>query len=183
MTIEPLGDGEIRRFRQGDPQMFRRIVERYSPRLMSVAITYAVDRDDARDLLQEVWFRVFRKRGQFVGRGSLIGWLYSICRTVCLDATAKRQTRDRLAPEALQIQPEYTPGSEDLVHRSEVRRSLHEALLALPTREREVAIMRMIEGRSTRETARLLGIAEGTVKAALHHAIKKLKSSMEVWVS
>jgi len=180
VTLEPFSVGDIARFRRGDHGTFRKVVERYSPRLMAVVTSYASDADEARDLLQEVWFRAFRKRRQFAARGSLIGWLFSICRSVCLDSTAKRHTRERLV---LETPRRDFPVTEDATYRSELRRGLHEALSALPAREREVAIMRLIEGRSTRETAEQLECAEGTVKAALHHAIAKLKSSMEVWVS
>ena len=48
--------------------------------------------------------------------------------------------------------------------------------------ERDVVVLRMLEQRSTRETADALRCAEGTVKATLHHALKKLQHSMEVWV-
>jgi RNA polymerase sigma factor (sigma-70 family) len=54
--------------------------------------------------------------------------------------------------------------------------------MELPDRERDVVILRMLEGRSTREAAEALGCAEGTVKATLSHALKKLHSSMEIWV-
>ncbi len=52
----------------------------------------------------------------------------------------------------------------------------------LPERERDVVVLRMLYERSTRETAEVLGCAEGTVKSTLPHALKKLQVSMEVWV-
>ena len=54
--------------------------------------------------------------------------------------------------------------------------------MELPERERDIVVLRMLYQRSIRETAEALGCAEGTVKAALHHALKKLQNSMEVWV-
>ncbi len=56
------------------------------------------------------------------------------------------------------------------------------ALMDLSERERDVVVLRMLEQRSTHETADALRCAEGTVKATLHHALKKLQHSMEVWV-
>ena len=59
--------------------------------------------------------------------------------------------------------------------------AIEATLLELPERERDVVILRMLQEKSTREAARALGCAEGTVKATLHHALAKLRVSMEVW--
>jgi RNA polymerase sigma-70 factor (ECF subfamily) len=169
---------ELDLFRQGDHGVFRRIVDIYSPRLMAITTCYASDPDDARDLLQETWFRAYDRRNQFASRGTLIGWLYALCRTVCLDAQVRRKTRERHASGAASGFEGKDPGRHWAL-----RRSLHEAFAALPPREQEVAVMRLVEGYSTRETAQRLGCAEGTVKAALCHAVQKLRTSMEGWIS
>ena len=65
---------------------------------------------------------------------------------------------------------------------SALHESINRALMELPERERDVVVLRMLYQRSTREAAEALGCAEGTVKAALHHALKKLQNSMEAWV-
>lgn len=175
-------DFDVAGFRSGNAAVFRNAVEQYSPRLLSIVRSFAVDNDDAHDLLQEVWQRAYDKRRTFAGAGSLLGWLLAIARTVGLAAQRRRTSRDRFHPD-----PSYHTGEPPLdpsqrVERQELARSIRRALLELPDRERDVVVLRMIEQRSTRETAALLGCAEGTVKASLHSALKKLRAPMEVWV-
>lgn len=161
--------------------MFRRIVEALSPRLMSMTYSFTRDQDEARDLLQETWIRAYEKRHQYGGRGSLVGWLYSIGRSVCLDALAKRKRREELDFRATDS-PSFD-SSDQLDHRVDLRCALHSAFADLPPRERDVVWARLVSGLSTRETAKLLGCAEGTIKATLHHALGKIKISMEEWVT
>ncbi len=143
--MNPLTSHDLSRFRTGEEAVFRRVVEDYSPRLLAFVRPFAADLDDAHDLLQEMWHRAYEKRRSFSGSGSLLGWLYAVCRTVCLASAERRTARGGLAA-----------GSP---------------------------LARMLRQRSTRETAEMLGCAEGTVKATLHHALKKLQISTEVWVS
>ncbi len=73
------------------------------------------------------------------------------------------------------------PSPGDEAERAELRASIKWALLELPARQRDVVILRLLQGLSTREVAERLRIAEGTVKATLNHGLKKLRNSMEVW--
>jgi RNA polymerase sigma factor (sigma-70 family) len=102
-------------------------------------------------------------------------------RTVCLASAERRVARGGLAAGS-----PLAPDPPDPQHDAEqaaLRESISRAVMDLPERERDVVVLRMLRQRSTRETAEMLGCAEGTVKATLHHALKKLQISMEVWVS
>ncbi|MCZ6916258.1 MAG: RNA polymerase sigma factor [Gemmatimonadetes bacterium] len=173
---------ELTRFHDGDELLFRRVVESWSPRLLAAVRPFATDLDDAHDLLQEAWQRAYEKRTAYTGTGTLIGWLYAVCRNVCLTALERRKSREQRIPNAhdLALSAPRHPG--DIVENAELGESINRAIMELPDRERDVVVLRLVEQRSTSETAELLGCAEGTVKAALHHAVKKLQSSMEVWV-
>ncbi len=181
-NLSRLTSDELARFRAGDETIFRRVVDAYSPRLLAFLRSFATDLDEAHDLLQDVWHRAYDKRGTYSGSGTLLGWLYAISRSTGLAAGKKRSVRDRVTVEHA-YHTGAPPANPDVAtERAALRRSLRHALVELPEREREVVILRMIEQRSTRETAAALDCAEGTVKAALHHALKKLQSSMEAWV-
>lgn len=177
-----LTGGEWQRFRDGDESLFRRLVEEHSPRLLAVVRPFAADLDEAHDLLQETWRRVYEKRMGYSGSGTLLGWLYAVCRSVCLAEARKRSSRSEATLEPARLMGSSTAGPDSLAEQAQLQRSIRVALLELPERERDVVILRMLDGVSTRETAERLGCAEGTVKATLHHALKKLKRSMEVWV-
>lgn len=177
-----LNSSELRLFHEGDAALFRRLVEEHSPHLLAVVRPFAGDLDEAHDLLQETWRRVFEKRATYLGQGTLAGWFYVVCRNVCLAAAQKSKSRGGVAldPEVLSGATPADPARD--AEQARLRLSIGEALMALPARERDVVILRMLEQRSTRETAEALGCAEGTVKATLHHAMKKLRDSMKVWV-
>jgi RNA polymerase sigma-70 factor (ECF subfamily) len=173
---------ELARFHAGDELLFRRVVETWSPRLLAAVRPFATDLDEAHDLLQEAWQRAYEKRSAYTGTGTLIGWLYAVCRNVCLSAVEKRRSREQLMPNAHDLALSPPPHPDDIAEDAELGQSINRAIMELPERERDVVVLRLVEQRSTRETAEMLGCAEGTVKAALHHAVKKLQTSMEVWV-
>ena len=167
----PLPAIDIDRFHSGDERLFAELVRDYSPRLLPHLRRYSQSTDtDAADLLQEVWLRAFQKRRGFDGRGSLFGWLLMICRTVGMTAVRKQSPHQPLDQARLAT----TSDAERNVERTR----LHEAVDALPARQRDVVILRIVEDRSTADTAHILGCAEGTVKAALHAAVHKLKETL-----
>ena len=158
--------------------LFERLVRDYSPRLLPVLRRYAPGRQHVEDLLQEVWLRAFQKRHTFSGRGSLLGWLLTICRTVGLAGAGARAATGLAALDA-SVAEGVAPARE---YTDELER-LRAAIDRLPDRQREVVLLRVVEGRSTADAARILQCAEGTVKAALHQAIDKLYDALKEKVS
>src|SRR5512146_26950 len=129
MSAEAAASDEVARFRAGDGVAFRGIVARYSPYLAAVARSFAADGDDLQDLLQQAWARIYERRGDFDGRGSLLGWALAVCRRECL-GRLRRETA-RVAAEArfsAETQDAAAPG--DPVLPAE-RGSIHAALAAL----------------------------------------------------
>lgn len=175
-----LGPDDALRFREGDAGVFRRVVDGCSPRLLAVTRSFATDDDDAHDLLQETWRRAWQRRETFRSTGSIQGWLYAVCRSVCLSHRAKRSRVDVPAAVGALAAPESASPAA-AAEQSELRAAIHLALMELPERERDVAWLRLVDGFTIRETAEALSIADGTVKATLHHAIRKLRTSMEQW--
>jgi RNA polymerase sigma-70 factor, ECF subfamily len=161
-------DIDIGRFHAGDENLFAELVRSYSPRLLPMLRRYAGTGADVNDILQEVWLRAFSKRHTFAGRGSFLGWLMAVSHTVGMAAVRKRSrepTMHALPEVAVSNDPDTAL----------LRDVLREAVLTLPERERDVVLLRLVEGLSTAETARTLECAQGTVKATLHHAIRKLR--------
>lgn len=158
---------DLDRFHAGDEVLFEELVRIYSPRLLPHLRGYAGRNADAHDLLQEVWLRAYRKRETFDGRGSFFGWLLMVSRTVGI-AAARKDKPGRMTEELPEIPIESDPATGLLRH------ALRNAVLALPERQRDVVLLRVVEGMSTAETARLLQCAQGTVKATLHQATRKL---------
>ena len=143
----------------------------HSPRLLASLRSYATADADAHDLLQETWLRAYRKRGTYEGRGSFAGWLLMVARSVGVNAVSARNTRFVQQYADIAVDPDADSAL--------LRTILYDAVLTLPPRQRDVVLMRLMEGLSTAETAYRLDCAQGTVKATLHHAIHKLQTLLK----
>jgi len=139
-------------------------------------------REDAEDAMQEALVRTYRQVRQLRDAAAFRPWLYRTVRNVCLMARRRRVAEpthvlslDEVLPiggdmsqRVEAVSPSPTP--EDLTSQSRQRRRLKDALAVLPASYRAVVFLRDMEGLSTRETARTLGISEDNVKARLHRA-------------
>lgn len=169
---------DIAGFRAGESAAFEALFARYSPYLAAVARPFAQDADDLRELVQGAWTRIYERRLAFDGRGSLLGWMMAVCRRECL-GRARREKVRWAAEMAYSAALKAGDGAEPAQPLSAAeRRSVHAAVAALPPRQRDAVLLRMLEGRSTRETAGIMGCAEGTVKALLHQGVERLRQSM-----
>jgi RNA polymerase sigma-70 factor (ECF subfamily) len=171
---------EYQRFLAGDPELFAAVVDHHSPRLARFASRYGRATHDLEDLLQETWIAAFERRTSFQNRGSFEGWLLRVCRTVCADRV-RRRTREAMGlAELTRAAPERDDGHEvmgDALRRQELGDLATDYVMRLPPKQRLIVISRLVFGRTTSETARLMGCAEGTVKATLRQALLKLRSS------
>lgn len=173
--------GKLNAFHAGDPSLFRELVESHTPRLLSLARSLIGDEDEAHDAVQATWVQAFRNRRQLDALAALPGWLGAICRNMVRSEGRKATVRARRAPEVVDLGPTPSERPDARAHRDELRRAVSDAIAALPPRQREVVVLRILDGRSTRECARLLDIAEGTVKATLHHALGNLHPLLRSW--
>lgn len=180
-----LDEDLLARFHAGEEKLFEALVDQHTPRLLLVARAFSSHEEEARDLVQETWVRAYRKRRSYRSAGSLFGWLAAVCRSIALNRlrAAGRRPADRLDDHAsAAVAASGGPGVAGAeIDAEAVRRNLHRALLELGERRRQVVLLRLVEGRTTAETAERLGIAEGTVKATLHQALAALRAQLQEW--
>jgi RNA polymerase sigma-70 factor (ECF subfamily) len=131
---------------------------------------------DASEAAQEALARAWSRRREKRANVSWWTWAGGFAVRVCRETRRDRRLSAlRQAPdEAMPARP--GPRLEPLTPR---HAALHHAILALPDRQREVTVLRFLMGLSTRQTARMLGCPEGTVKSNLHKAILNLKATLE----
>ncbi len=174
---EPLAPDDVAAFRAGDPALLDGLAAHCAPYLLAVARAYAADDDQAADFVQQAWIRIQQGRATFDGRGSLLGWMLAVCRRTCLAGV--RHEKARAAAEAVYVIEDGLDGpGEDTGPGARERASVHAALAALPPRQRDAVILRLLQDRTTRETAAVMGCAEGTVKALLHQGVQNLKRTL-----
>ena len=139
------------------------------------------DPADAADATQEVYVRVVRSVMAFRGESAFGTWLHRVTVNVCMTALRRRgdvRARGQSAG-AVDFQPDELlsedAGPEARAETADLAARTARALAALPDDAREVVVLRDVQGLSTKETAELLGLTEGTVKVRLHRAHARLR--------
>ncbi|NOZ88218.1 MAG: sigma-70 family RNA polymerase sigma factor [Deltaproteobacteria bacterium] len=186
-----LGEQElVVRARKGDKRAFSALVERYQRRVFSLAVGVLHDPEEAMDVSQEVFIRVFRSLDKFEGTSSFGTWLYRVTMNLSIDHIRSRKRRQEESFEAssdnlhvLETMSEenrtvskvsFNP--VDVVSEQELKIKLDECLSKLPDIHRQVLVLRELEGLSYSDIAKVLDISKGTVMSRLHHARDKLKA-------
>ncbi|QFZ23912.1 RNA polymerase sigma factor SigM [Saccharothrix syringae] len=156
----------------GDPHAFAELVRRHRDRMWAVALRTLRDPEEAADALQEAFISAFRAAASFRAESQVTTWLHRIVVNACLDRMRRRQTRPTVPlPEAGPGEP-VSP--RDAMAERETRLVVQEALNELPEEQRAPIVLVDVEGYSVAETARMLGIAEGTVKSRCARGRAKL---------
>lgn len=163
MTSPPSDTELVARVVNGDHEAFELVMRAHEDRVFSVCLRVMGNRDQALDATQETFLTVFRKAGQFKGESALGTWIYRIAVNTCYDLIRKSKRRPS---EPL---PDYVdpadPSSQDLLDSAALRPSIEAALARLPDEFRAAVILSDIEGLSTAEVAKVLGVPPGTVKS------------------
>ena len=166
---------------EGDPRAFRVLVDTLSRTLMAMAYRYTSDWEWARDLTQETWMKVHQGIGQYRPDRSFSSWLFAIHRNVCLDhvrrAWVRREvtTGDEMVVRLTGASPD-DPALE--LERQEFRQRVLAAANQLSDTQRKIFARVDLEQGDQKEVARELGIRPGTVRAALHHARKRIAATL-----
>ena len=177
----------VQRARAGDHAAFRVLVERYQGRAYRLALRVLRDEDQARDVVQDAFLKVYGSLDRFEGRSGFYTWLYRIVMNLCID----RKRRDRsdrevewdeqmpggsLADPAGADPAQSGPEAEALS--SELRTLVARAIAALPEDARRAIQLREIDGLSYKEIAEALGIPKGTVMSRLYYARRRLQEAL-----
>ncbi len=160
----------------------RRWVREFGPGLLAVTRSFAEGPDEAEDLLQEVWMVALRKFGSRPPDAAVRYWLHSITLKICLGRTrTRRRLKNLLDRWPLDVPRPGGQVNPPSLERHFRLRAVWEKIGDLPPLERDVILLRVVEGKSVEEAASILGRAEGTVKASQHRALKKLKELRWLW--
>ncbi|MEW6227057.1 MAG: sigma-70 family RNA polymerase sigma factor [Bacillota bacterium] len=189
----------VRRCREGEGTAFEEMVATYYRRIWNIAFRMIGDADNADDIAQEVFVRVYRSIRRFRRRSSFTTWLYRITVNLCTDFLRRHRRQamlslDQLEAENHRLTPDpvaagqaagtHNPSGNPLreVETTELRAELKEAILALPESYRLVIALRDIEGLSYREIASVLRCPEGTVMSRLFYAKRALREKLGRYV-
>ncbi|MEU6641493.1 RNA polymerase sigma factor SigM [Saccharomonospora sp. NPDC046836] len=147
----------------GDPHAFNELVRRHRDRMWAVALRTVRDPEEAADALQDAFISAFRAAANFRAESQVTTWLHRIVVNACLDRVRRRQARPTVPlPEQGHNEPAVP---RDSMAERETRLVIKAALDQLPEEQRVPIVLVDVEGYSVAETAKMLNIAEGTVKS------------------
>ncbi len=157
---------------QGDAAAFAELYDRFAPRVFGLALKLVGDRQEAQDVLQEVFLDLWRRGGAFdAALGTAPAWILMIARARSIDAIRKRQRRRRRLA-SLDPAPELGPASAgDAAW-------LERVLPALAPELRDVVHLAYARGMTREQIGEVLGIPTGTVKTRLRSAVAQMSASL-----
>jgi RNA polymerase sigma-70 factor (ECF subfamily) len=178
----------VRRAQGGDPEAFEALVRAYDQNVLRLALQVVRSREEARDLYQEAFLKVYRSLRSFRLEARFSTWLYRVVMNVCLDYLRRQHTRKEVqGPESEEGQPEYFQSvpeerpvldPERAAHSKEIGRRVQAALERLNPRERMVFELKHYQGLKLRAIGELCKTSEQTVKNCLFRATQKLRTEL-----
>ena len=154
----------------------------FEKKVYNMALRYTADPQDALDICQEVFLRVYRFLPKYKGDSTLSTWIYRITMNVCHDTAYKKESINDIRIDVKNDDEEYRTEIADArfdpekeFEKKQVRELIQKGIATLDETYKEAIIMRDINGMSYEEIADVLGINQGTVKSRIFRAREKLK--------
>jgi len=169
----------IRKVLSGDKNAFEDLVLANQKNVYNLALKMTRNEDDALDISQEAFIKAYRQLGNFRGDSKFSVWLYRLTYNLCIDFLRKKKPETKVISlnyedDNSDVTPMEVPDMRDLPEdsaiRSEMRETISESIDELPSKHREVIVMREITGMSYDEIASSLNVNVGTVKSRLARA-------------
>jgi RNA polymerase sigma-70 factor (ECF subfamily) len=169
----------VARLQAGDESAFREIVERYASKISRVAYGILRNLDDADEIAQEVFAKVYFSIQGFGGRGSLYGWIYRIALNECYGLLRKKRFKMVYSSESSDDTPdlrmEAIADRRPTPDRTAMQRDFINKLLArIPEDDRWLLISKEVEGFSLAELSEMTGLSENTIKVRLFRVRQSL---------
>lgn len=163
--------------RLGDGDALEALLQRYQPRVYRFGVKMCGDLEDASDVVQETLLAMAQSVREFRGDASVSTWLYSIARSFCIKkrrrskfAPTTEDSLDALGPEQLEALADSSRDPEEQAAGAEIGATLDAAIASLDPAQREVLVLRDIEGLTASEVAKVLDVSVEAVKSRLHRA-------------
>lgn len=175
----------IARFQAGDEGAFEEIVHRYSNRLMNFAYHYLLDREEAEDIVQDTFLKVYQNRHAYKEIAKFSTWIYTITGNLAKTILRKRRNRklfffSRLGPEEKDMEfPSHDKLPEAGIEEKYNDRMIQKAIVNLPEHFRTAIILRDIQDLSYEEISNIIDAPLGTVKSRINRARLRLQEELE----
>ncbi|ALS26223.1 RNA polymerase sigma factor SigW [Paenibacillus cisolokensis] len=172
---------------KGDQQAFAELVGLYQDKLYHMAYRMLYNRQEAEDVVQETFLRVYKNLDRYDETMKFSTWIYRIATNLCIDRIRKRkpsysldaESNDHEGLDGYSMIPSdnRTPESETLL--SETQRTIHQAIETLPAKYKSVMVLRYLQDLSLQEIGEVLDMPVTTVKTRVHRGREFLRKRLE----
>jgi RNA polymerase sigma factor (sigma-70 family) len=158
---------------------FQKLLRDYQRPLYNHIRNIVLNHDDADDVLQNTFVKVFQHLKNFKGESKLFSWMYRIATNEAITFINNKAKRHNTTSEALQTKIVDNLKADDYFDGSEIQVKLQKAIVLLPEKQQLVFKMRYYEEIKYEEMSEILGTSVGALKASYHHAVKKIEDFMK----
>ncbi len=187
MILKPLDTRLAKLARKGDQRAFAEIVELYKDKLYHLGYRMTSNRQEAEDVVQDTFLRVFHNLDRYDENQKFSTWIYRIATNLCIDRLRKRknvysldaESSDHEGLDGYSMLPsdDRTPESELML--SETQRVIHEAMETLPPKYKSVMVLRYLQDLSLQEISDVLNMPVTTVKTRVHRGREFMRKKLE----
>jgi len=190
-------DRLLGRLKAGEDTALAELADTYGSRIYQLAFRYLRNKEDAEEVTQDVLFKVYRKVGEFRGDAALSSWIYRITFNAAMSRlrTSRYQQAQEIERQAAAMETDdmvrlgprepvdWSHMADEHVLRSQLRRRVFGAVLALPAIYRAPVMLRDIQGMTTEEASALLRVKDQTLKSRLHRGRLILRKQLADFAS
>lgn len=155
---------------------FRTLMQLYKERLYWHIRKIVISHDDADDVLQNTFIKVFKSIGNFKGDSKLYSWMYRIATNEAITHINKNAKRNHLTSEEFQMQLVNNLQADVYFEGNEIQVKLQKAIAALPQKQKLVFNMKYFDNMKYKDMSEVLETSEGALKASYHLAVKKIEA-------
>jgi len=181
----------LQRLQSGEETAMADLADAYGRKIQQLAFRYLRNKEDAEEVVQDVLYKVYRNVGEFRGEAALSSWIYRITFNAAMSRLrsasyqraqeaqrALAAAREDHAAQALPEPADWSNIADEQLLRSQLRRRLFRAVLALPAIYRAPVVLRDIQGMSTEEASAMLRVKDQTLKSRLHRGRLMLRKQL-----
>lgn len=180
----------IQKAKSGDMAAFEQLLYRYDRHVLNIAYSFRNSEDDAKDIYQEVFIRVYKGLKNFEFRSEFSTWLYRIATNVCISFKRRENRYDTDSLDASVYEDDESSvklsdliegegTSDSLAVSSDYSKHINRALNQLPAQQKMAFTLKYYQGYKVKEIAEMMQCAEGTIKRYLFNAVNKMREQLK----
>lgn len=157
-------------------QAFEKLLKEYQKPLYNHIRNIVIDHDDADDVLQNTFVKVFQYLNRFKGESKLFSWMYRIATNEALTFLSQKAKKNEISSGILQNKSIDNLKADVYFDGNEIQIKLQKAIVLLPEKQQLIFKMKYFEELKYEEISEILGTSVGALKASYHHAVKKIEA-------